>query len=87
MASASKRIMIVVMKNRRKTAVGVQHVFTDFGCFIRTRIGLHDDVMERCSNSGLILLDLAGAKAEHRKLAGKLNAIAGVKAKLVEVEF
>jgi len=87
MANDSKRIMVVVMKNRRETAVTVQHVFTDFGCFIKTRIGLHDEVMERCSNSGLIILDLVGEKAEHQKLSGQLDAIPGVRTQLVEVAF
>jgi hypothetical protein len=86
-AAASKSILMVLQCNRRDTAACVQQVFTDFGCIIRTRIGLHDGVGDRCSNSGLILLELVGNAKQQKKLADSLKRIKGVRAKLVSACF
>lgn len=85
--ASSKSILMVLMCNRRDTAACVQQVFTDFGCVIRTRIGLHDGVMGKCSNNGLILLELVGDGRQHRKLSSSLNRIKGVKTKVVSICF
>jgi hypothetical protein len=83
----SKSILMVLQSNRRDTAACVQQVFTDFGCIIRTRIGLHDGVGTACSNHGLILLELVGDAKQHAKLAAALKHIKGVRAKLVSACF
>ena len=49
----------VHITERVKHAAEVQKVFTDFGCQIRTRLGLHEADKGLCSPNGLILLDLA----------------------------
>jgi hypothetical protein len=82
-----KAVLLVLQVNRKDTSTSVQQVFTDFGCVIRTRLGLHDGVGNKCSNAGLIVLELVGDQRQHRKLAGSLNKIKGVKTKLVRVCF
>lgn len=86
-AAVVKSILMVLMRNRKDTAARVQGVFTDYGCVIRTRLGLHDGVGDSCTNTGLILLELAGEGRLHRELAGNLRRIKGVKTKLVTIGF
>jgi hypothetical protein len=63
-------------------------VFTDFGCIIRTRIGLHDGLgADKCSNQGLILLELVGTDTEQKKLSTTLRRIKGVRTRLVSACF
>lgn len=69
-----KHIIIGVhITERVKHAGEIQKIFTEFGCLIRTRLGLHDADKGVCSPNGLILLDLvdddAGASAFKKKLA------------------
>lgn len=81
-----KAILLVLQPKRRDTATCVQSVFTDFGCVIRTRLGLHD-AGSKCSNAGLIVLELVGDTRQHKKLAASLNKIKGVRTKLVNACF
>jgi hypothetical protein len=82
-----KTLLVVLMRTRRSSAVKVQKVLTDYGCMIKTRLGIHDGVLNSCSDTGLIVLELVGRKAEARKLSAKLSAIPGVKTRLVEISL
>ncbi len=82
-----KSILIALLRTRSKSAVNFQKVLTKYGCIAKTRLGIHDGVMDRCSDVGLIILELAGEKKQNRELAKKLNKLAGVNAKLVEISL
>lgn len=60
-------IIGVSLENRIETAVEFQKIITDFGCEIRTRIGLHPSVNGICLNRGIVLLE-ANGDAELLKL-------------------
>ena len=82
-----KRVMLVLLDQRKKNAVQVQKILSEWGCLIRTRLGIHEGVLENCSEEGLIILELAGDKEMHEKLAERLNALPNVVAKLVEISL
>ncbi len=79
--------MLVLLDQRRKNAPQVQKILSEWGCLIRTRLGIHEGVLEECSEEGLIILELVGEKEKHEKLKERLNALPGVKADLVEISF
>lgn len=54
-----------------------QALFTEYGCNIKTRLGLHE-VENQCSPNGLILLEMHGDEARCNELADKLNALDGL---------
>jgi hypothetical protein len=56
----------------------VQQVLTQYGCNIKTRIGLHHVDDNACSPRGLILLEMFGDEAVCQEMAAKLAAIPGV---------
>jgi len=83
----SKVIMGIELEQRRQTATDVQEVLTDYGCFIKTRIGLHSasDEGEVCSEKGLIILELTNnSEQQCEELEGKLTEIDGVNVKKIE---
>ncbi len=82
-----KALLIVTLGNRLHTATKFQQVISEFGCIIRTRIGLHDEIKGRCSNQGVIILELIGEKNKQKTLARKITALVGAKVKLVEIPF
>ena len=51
-------IIGIKLLNRVAHAGEVQNVLTNFGCSIRTRIGLHKEAHGQCSPDGLILLEI-----------------------------
>jgi hypothetical protein len=58
----------------------VQHLLTEYGCSIRTRLGLHEASEDFCSPNGLLLLELVGADKSTTEMLDKLNQIEGVEA-------
>jgi len=82
-----KSILLLLMGNRTATAVGVQEILTDMGCFIKTRLGIHDGTPDACTNSGLIILELVGEKEKKDNLVKQLESLEGVKVKLVEMSL
>lgn len=75
--SNETRILGVFITDRQKEAGKVQDVLTKYGCFIKTRLGLHEVTNEVCSTSGLLLLELTGDVSEMDKLEKELVAIEG----------
>jgi hypothetical protein len=56
----------------------VQDLFTEYGCSIKTRLGLHEASESVCSPNGLILLEMAGDEAPIFELAQKLGTVEGI---------
>lgn len=82
-----KSLLIVLLGNRLHTATKFQHIISEFGCIIRTRIGLHHEVSGKCSNQGVIILELIGEKSKQKTLVNEIKALAGAKIKLVDIPF
>ena len=82
-----KRIVIGVHISNRATEVPrVQDIFTEFGCSIRTRLGLHQTSQSECSTAGLILLEMLGEEHRIAEMEKKLRSIEGVTVKRMEFE-
>jgi hypothetical protein len=71
-------ILGIHVSDRLKNAVEVQKVFTDYGCNIKTRIGLHDADESVCSPSGVVLIEFFGGESEAAAMQAKLAAVEGV---------
>lgn len=80
-------IVAILQENRVETAPKVQDILTEFGCFIRVRLGLHDAAIDKCTNTGLILLQLCGEDIPVNDLEKKLSAIPNVKVKTMSLDF
>jgi len=80
-------VLLILVSTRHESATTVQRILTEWGCYIKTRLGLHQDVLENCTESGLLFLELVGDKDKHKELARKLDLVRGVQAKLVNLEI
>ena len=74
-------ILGVHITNRVQKAAEVQKAFTEFGCNIKTRLGLHEATENVCSAEGIVLLEIVGGEAIAQAMIQKLSAIDGVEAK------
>ena len=81
-----KSILIILIGNRKDSAVKVQQILTGWGCTIKTRLGLHEGVLDNCSDSGLLILEICGTDEQNHELARKISVLPGVSSKLVELE-
>ena len=82
-----KTILLILVGQRKQAAVQVQKVLTGWGCMIKTRLGIHDGVMENCSEHGLLILELAGERNKIDELARKVSLIKGVSSKLIDLRI
>ncbi len=80
------RLLLVKVGDRPKVAVRVQEVLTQYGCNIRTRLGLHEFPSEcEKQDEGLIVLEVVGQPEEIEKLKGALEALESVAVVAVEL--
>jgi hypothetical protein len=78
MAQDNHYILGIHVDDRIKRASEVQQLLTDYGCSIKTRIGLHEVTGNFCAGFGLILLEMIGDPAKISALSQKLDKIEGV---------
>jgi desulfoferrodoxin-like iron-binding protein len=74
-------ILGVHITNRVKHVPTVQSVLTQFGCNIKTRLGLHHVNESFCSPNGLMIVEFVGEDAQCTEMATQLSAIEGVQVK------
>lgn len=82
-----KSILLVLVGNRRQSAVEVQRILTEMGCYVKTRLGIHDGNPDECTNCGLIILELIGDEAHKREVVEKLKQVESVHVELVELSI
>ncbi len=82
----TQNFLLIVINKRKNDSVKVQQVLTEWGCLIKTRLGLHSDTLENCSEVGTIFIELVGEVDKHKELAELLGKMSGVTAKLVEMQ-
>lgn len=71
-------ILGIHVQDRVKQVPDIQGMFTEYGCNIKTRLGLHEAGAGVCSPGGLILLDTTGEESQIKALMDKLNSHDGI---------
>ena len=82
----TKDFLLVVVNKRKDEAITVQKILTEWGCFIKTRLGIHEDCLDNCSEIGTIILEVVGDPDKHVEMERKLNLLSGVTSQLVKLE-
>ena len=77
------KLVIIKNENREESATRMQQMLTDFGCYIKVRLGLHDVPADICSPSGLLVLEVVAEEQQIQEFVDQLNALADVKAQMV----
>lgn len=78
---AKQYIVGVQVTDRLKKAPELQKLLTQYGCNIKTRLGLHEASSNVCSTKGLVILELVGKDKECNELIKKLGSINGLNVK------
>lgn len=77
------KILGIHLKDRSEEARIVQEILSEYGCLIKTRLGIHE-AGTICSPSGTILLELTGDEEEWNNFENKLIKIDGVEVKSMQ---
>jgi hypothetical protein len=75
---AKRTILGVQVTSRLDRAQDVQQVLTEYGCNIKTRLGLHEVSGTNCSTLGLLIIETCGERDEIRQMETKLKKIKGL---------
>ena len=82
-----REIVAIIIDHRNESALNVQKVLTGWGCMIKTRLGLHEGVLDNCTQSGLIILDMVGENDKIAEFVRKINLVKGAQAKRLTLEL
>jgi hypothetical protein len=83
----AKTLLIILVGKRKESAVKVQQILTAWGCIIKTRLGIHDGILDNCSDEGLLILELYGTDEQKKELARKVEVLAGVSSQMVNLSL
>ena len=79
-----KVIMGILIGKREQEAIEVQKLLTEYGCYLKTRLGLHETTENLCSSKGFIIIEfIANCDLKIKELEEKLNKIDDVKVRLM----
>lgn len=81
---AKINVIGIFVGDRQQESLEVQKILTNYGCSIKTRVGLHEVTNEFCSIGGLILLELTGKEKEQENLIKALEDINNIQVKKME---
>ncbi len=82
-----RNIIAILVEQRDEVAVKVQQILTAWGCMIKTRLGLHEGVLDKCTQTGLIILEMVGEDDKIDEFIRKLKLIKGVDTKKIVLEL
>ncbi len=83
----AKRVILgVQITNRVIKVPDVQKILTEFGCNIKTRLGLHEVDDKSCPTIGLLLIETFGPKKQVLEMERKLKKVKGVVVKKMEFD-
>jgi hypothetical protein len=68
-------IVGIHVPNRYEHATEVQKILTEYGCSIKTRVGLHEVEEEYCAMNGLILLEVVEMLGEAGKAQNMVDKL------------
>lgn len=76
-------IIGVRLDNRTQTAQDFQRILTNYGCIIKTRLGLHDVHDHKCAPNGLIILEVIDDK-QATEFENELCKIEGIEIQVMK---
>lgn len=77
-------ILGIHIQDRLKQVNDVQKIFTEYGCHIKTRLGMHDVSDGYCASTGIVILEMIGNPDEINGFMAKLNGIEGIEVQKME---
>ena len=78
-------IIGIRLRHRAANAARLQEALTAHGCNIRMRVGMHETGDGYCADDGVIMLQVCGEKSELEAMVAALNAVEGIRAKMLEL--
>ncbi|MBD3221628.1 hypothetical protein GF314_10335 [bacterium] len=79
-------IVGIHIQDRHGKVPDVQGILTEYGCSIKTRVGLHTVTDDYCSPAGIVLLETAGPQSDVEGMVAALEKLENVDVKTMVFE-
>lgn len=79
-------ILGIHVNDRMHHVPELQKHLSDYGCYIKTRLGLHEVSENYCSPNGIIIIEMIGDQQKTEELMKLLNQIEGVEVKMMSFD-
>jgi len=66
------------LTDRFNNALKMQEIFTEFGCNIKTRLGIHEVTKDACATNGIVLLEMCGDETKINEAEARFMSVPGV---------
>ena len=76
-------IVGVHVTERLQRVPDVQKILSEYGCNIKTRLGLHEVSGDFCASTGLLILEMVGDQKLINEMTTQLDAITGIEVKTI----
>jgi hypothetical protein len=71
-------IVGIHITDRLQNVPAFQTLLSEYGCYIKTRLGLHDVSDSYCSPNGIVLIELVGEDVKRDEFIASLKKIKGI---------
>ncbi|MBN2528441.1 MAG: hypothetical protein JXR76_18780 [Deltaproteobacteria bacterium] len=71
-------IVAIHITDRIRHAGELQQILSQYGCYIKTRLGLHEASDSYCSTNGIIILEMLGNESKADSMVAEIENIVGV---------
>lgn len=75
---AKKIVLGVLVRDRMQHVKQLQEIYSEYGCYIKTRLGLHEVTENVCSRNGLQILEMFGSELKITEMEDKLKSLEGL---------
>lgn len=81
-----KKTILTALINSKKAEIAcVQEILSEYAGIVKTRLGIHDAVIDKKSECAFLIIELAGAPAKQKAFYNALKKQKGVCVKLVNL--
>lgn len=86
MKNENHTLVAIHIHNRVAQVPKIQQLLTEYGCNIKTRLGIHEVNDQFCSANGLILLEMVGDSGKISEFQNKMKGFQDIETKTIVFE-
>ncbi len=81
-----KTILAALINSKKADIPCVQSVLGEYSGIVKTRLGIHDAVLDKRSQCAFLIIELAGTAKKQKEFEKELSRISGVSTKMISLK-
>jgi hypothetical protein len=80
-----KTVMAVLINSKKAEIPRVQEILGEYGHIVKTRLGIHDAVIDRKSSCAFLIIELVGTGRQQKAFEKELKKQKGVSVRMMTI--